>query len=86
MGGQRLLIETAIVLRRRVKKLGFRHDRTRGSHEQWICETDCHTATIDIHKMSRSDIMSLIRQTGCTKDEFYRGVKKCKKKVPAKTE
>ncbi len=82
MAGQRLLIETATKLRRRLKVLGYTLDRTRGSHEQWICETGCHTATIDTHKTSKSDILSVIRQTGCSKDEFYSGIQKCKKKAP----
>jgi predicted RNA binding protein YcfA (HicA-like mRNA interferase family) len=76
----RLLLERASQLRKRVKKLGFTLDRTRGSHEQWMCETKCHTATIDTNPMSKSDLISLIRQTGCTKEEFYKGIKKCKKK------
>lgn len=74
----RLLLERTSELRKRVKALGFHLDRTRSSHEQWVCELGCHTATIDTNPMSKSDIMSLIRQTGCTKEEFYNGIQKCK--------
>lgn len=78
--GERLLLETPAQLRKRVITLGYSFDRQRGSHEQYICEAKCHTVTIANHKgkdMSKSDIRSIIRQTGCTKDDFYTGTKKC---------
>lgn len=80
--GERLLIESPAQLRKRITKLGFVFDRSKGSHEQYICENRCHTVTLDNHKgkdMSKSDIRSMIRQSGCTKDEFYNGIKVCKK-------
>lgn len=80
--GERLLIESAAQIRKRLRKLGFRLGRSSGSHEQYICQKGCHTATLAIHKgrdVSRSDTRSIIRQTGCTKDEFYSGIQKCKK-------
>jgi len=80
--GEKLLIESATRIIKRLQELGFKFDRSKGSHKQYICEKKCHTATVATHggkDISKSDIQSIIRQSGCTKDEFYLGIKKCKK-------
>lgn len=83
--GEQLRIETpAEMIKRLVGRLGYRLARTKGAHKQYVCELGCHTATVSDHPgdLIKSDIRSIIRQTGCTKEEFYAGVKKCKE--PAK--
>lgn len=77
-----LLIENPKQLEKRISKLGFIFVRSRGSHRQYTCELGCHTTTIAFHPgdMPRSDIQSVIRQTGCTKDQFYSAQKQCIKK------
>lgn len=77
--GEPLRIETPAEIIKRLVSMGYRLDRTKGAHKQFVCELGCHTATVSDHPgdMIKSDIRSIIRQTGCTKDEFYAGVKKC---------
>lgn len=72
--GQGLLVESSTKIIRRLNKHNFILDRSNGSHQQYKCKEGCHTATVPVHKgrdLTKKETMSIIRQTGLTKEEFY---------------
>lgn len=59
-----------------LKKLGFEHRETRGSHEQWVKDVDGrrYKVTVDCPKQpfSHDLIKSMAHQAGVSKREFYK--------------
>ncbi|MFN9621720.1 MAG: type II toxin-antitoxin system HicA family toxin [Cyanobacteriota bacterium] len=63
-----------------LKSLGFSHDRTEGSHEQWVgykngrkilVTVDCPKAPFDAWLLK-----AMVRQSGYSKDEWYKQLEK----------
>lgn len=64
---------------------GFEHDRTEGSHEQWVGNYggSKRVVTVDAAEKEFSNrlMKSMIRQSGMSRDEFYRSTERTAKKI-----
>ncbi len=60
-----------------VEHLGFILDRQRGSHAFYRHPFTKHIVTIPVHSgdLKRKTITSIIKQTGCSREEFLAAVK-----------
>ena len=64
-----------------LSELGFIHDRTKGSYEQWKNNGCTVTVKNNIKEFGKFLIKSMIRQSGFSREEFYGASKKTAKKI-----